>query len=97
MLGAVGLSPGLVMKLICVLGHKDFQVLTENHPGAVSSKLGNISSLPIWHCFDLKLLFPWKGNQDWNRDVYCCFFNKNTTILLLSMSCILVSSEVTLM
>lgn len=46
MLGAVGLSSGLVMKLICVGGCKDFQVLTENHPGAVSSKLGNISSLP---------------------------------------------------
>lgn len=62
MLGAVGLSSGLVMKLICVLGHKDFQVLPENHPGAVSSKLGNIFSLPIW-CFDLKLLFPLEGES----------------------------------
>lgn len=62
MLGAVGLSSGLVTKLICVLGHQDFQVLTENHPGAVSSKLGNISSLLIWH-FDLKWLFPLEGES----------------------------------
>lgn len=97
MLGAVGLSPGLVMKLIHVLGCKDFQVLTENHPGAVSSKLCNISSLPIWHCFDLNCYFLGRGIRTGNRDVYCCFLNKSTIILLLSMSCILVSSEGTLM
>lgn len=74
MLGAVGLSPGLVMKLICIRGRKDFQVLTENHPGAVSSKLGNISSLPIWHCFDLKLLFPLEGESGLQLGMFTAVF-----------------------
>lgn len=74
MLGAVGLSSGLVMKLICVLGHQDFQVLKENHPGAVSSKLGNISSLPIWHCSDLKWLFPLEGESGLRIGMFAAAF-----------------------
>lgn len=73
------------MKLIPGLGHEDFQLLTEKHHGAVSSKLCNISSLPIWHCFDLKLLVPWKGNQDWEWGwLLLLFFNKNTTMFCCS-------------
>lgn len=62
-LGAVGLFPRITVKLLPVIRHEDFQVLTEKHHGAVSSKLENISSLPIWHCFNLEIAISLEGES----------------------------------
>lgn len=67
-------------------------MLTENHPGAVFAA-NWVIFLPFWHCFDLKLLFPLEGESGLRLGMFtAAFLNKNTIILLLFMSCILVSS-----
>lgn len=90
--------PGVAVKPILLFRAWVFLGANSKTPKCCLWQIGSGISLSVWCCFDRKLQFPLKRKQSWEwRRLMLFLIRKHHRLLLLSMSCVSVSSRVTLM